>query len=158
MAENSKIEWTDHTFNPWRGCTAVSPACEHCYAEALSKRNPKALGVWGPNGTRVVVSEEQWWLPIKWNQEAEAAGERRRVFCASLADVFENWQGPMVDSQGRTLYRPDCEPGNAPVHWIQTKLRLGRGLLSMADVRRRLLSLIAKTPKLVMYRVPVVKP
>ncbi len=35
MGENSKIEWTDHTFNPWIGCTRVSPACQHCYAEAL---------------------------------------------------------------------------------------------------------------------------
>jgi protein gp37 len=76
-------------FNPWRGCTKVSPGCAHCYAERDSKRNPGVLGVWGPQGTRVVASEAQWRLPPKWDREARAAGVRRRVFCASLADVFE---------------------------------------------------------------------
>lgn len=33
MGENSKIEWTDHTFNPWCGCEKISPACAHCYAD-----------------------------------------------------------------------------------------------------------------------------
>lgn len=90
MAENSKIEWTDHTFNPWRGCTKISAGCANCYAETLSKRNPATLGIWGDNGTRVVASESYWKQPLKWNREAAAAGERRRVFCASLADVFED--------------------------------------------------------------------
>jgi protein gp37 len=91
MAENSKIQWTDHTFNPWRGCTKVSAGCKNCYAETMSGRNPGTLGVWGPKGTRVVASESYWRQPLKWNREAKAAGERRRVFCASLADVFEGW-------------------------------------------------------------------
>lgn len=90
MAENSKIEWTTHTFNPWRGCTKVSPGCAHCYAETLSRRNPAVLGIWGPNGTRPVAAESAWHQPLKWNRAAEAAGERHRVFCASLADVFED--------------------------------------------------------------------
>ena len=89
MAENSKIEWTHHTFNPWRGCEKVSPGCSHCYAETLSLRNPKTLGVWGRGGTRVIAAESYWRLPLKWDRDAAAAGERRRVFCASLADVFE---------------------------------------------------------------------
>jgi len=90
MAENSNIEWTDHTFNPWRGCTKVSAGCKNCYAETLSKRNPGVLGIWGDNGTRVVAAEAQWKQPLKWNQLAQAAGQRHRVFCASLADVFED--------------------------------------------------------------------
>lgn len=89
MAENSNIEWTDHTFNPWRGCTKVSPACENCYAETMSKRNPGVLGVWGKYGTRVIASETMWQQPLTWNRKAEAEGVRRKVFCASLADVFE---------------------------------------------------------------------
>ena len=89
MAENSKIQWTHHTFNPWRGCTKVSEGCKHCYAETMSKRNLKVLGQWGPNGTRVVASESMWREPMKWDAAAKAAGERHRVFCASLADVFE---------------------------------------------------------------------
>jgi protein gp37 len=95
------IEWTatrradgtlapGFTFNPWRGCTKVSPGCTHCYAETLSHRNPKVLGIWGDNGTRVVASEAAWREPWKWDRAAGAAGERHRVFCASLADVFED--------------------------------------------------------------------
>lgn len=86
MAENSKIEWTDHTFNPWVGCTKVSPACDHCYAEGWAKRS--GMVKWG--GPRKRTSEANWKKPAKWNREAKAAGVRRRVFCASLADVFDN--------------------------------------------------------------------
>ena len=89
MGQNSNIEWTHHTFNPWRGCTKVSAGCAHCYADTLSKRNPGTLGVWGPNGSRVVAAESYWRQPLKWDRDAAAAGERHRVFCASLADVFE---------------------------------------------------------------------
>jgi protein gp37 len=81
--------WTHHTFNPWRGCTKVSAGCAHCYADKLSARNPKSLGIWGKNGTRVVAAESYWREPLKWDAAAKAAGERHRVFCASLADVFE---------------------------------------------------------------------
>jgi protein gp37 len=90
MGQNSAIEWTHHTFNPWRGCAKVSPGCAHCYAEVQSKRNPKTLGVWGANGTRPVAAESYWRQPLAWDKAAEAAGERHRVFCASLADVFED--------------------------------------------------------------------
>jgi protein gp37 len=101
MGQNSKIEWTHHTFNPWRGCTKVSEGCQHCYAETMSGRNPSTLGVWGPKGTRVVAAEAYWRQPAKWNAEAKEAGERRRVFCASLADVFEGEEsmpGASVDA------------------------------------------------------------
>ena len=90
MAENSKIEWTDHTFNPWRGCTKISAGCANCYAETLSHRNPKTLGVWGDNGTRIIAAESMWREPLRWNRLAQKAGVRHRVFCASLADVFED--------------------------------------------------------------------
>jgi len=55
----------------------------------MSKRNPGTLGEWGPRGTRVVAAESYWKLPLRWDKAAAEAGERRRVFCASLADVFE---------------------------------------------------------------------
>lgn len=109
MAKNTAIEWTHATFNPWRGCTKVSEACAHCYAETLSGRNPSVLGVWGPSGKRVVAAESYWREPVKWNKAAEKAGERRRVFCASLADVFEKWDGPMLDTneQRLAIYTPN---------------------------------------------------
>lgn len=90
MGQDSKIQWCHHTFNPWRGCTKVSAGCTNCYAETLSKRNPAVLGVWGDLGTRVVASESMWRQPLRWNDEARKSGERRRVFTASLADVFED--------------------------------------------------------------------
>jgi protein gp37 len=89
MAENSKIEWTTHTFNPWMGCTKVSPACDFCYAEALMDHRYRKVQ-WGPHGKRVRTSPENWKKPLAWNRKAKAAGERHRVFCASLADWLDN--------------------------------------------------------------------
>ena len=66
----SKIQWTDYTFNPWRGCTKVSEGCANCYAERESKRNPKVLGEWGPGKPRVLASDDMWRSPLKWNKEA----------------------------------------------------------------------------------------
>lgn len=86
--KDSKIEWTHHTFNPWIGCTRVSPGCVNCYAETLMADRYKKVK-WGPTGERKRTSADYWKQPLKWNREAAAAGERRRVFCASIADVFE---------------------------------------------------------------------
>ena len=88
MAENSKIEWTTHTFNPWWGCTKVSDGCKFCYADSLATGR-FGLKVWGPTADRKPASEATWKEPLKWNKSAEKAGERHRVFCASMADVFE---------------------------------------------------------------------
>lgn len=93
MSENSKIEWCDHTFNPWLGCTKVSPGCDHCYAEQLmDMRMHRAR--WGAGQPRVRTSATNWREPVKWDaRHAEffvANGRRQRVFCASLADVFDN--------------------------------------------------------------------
>jgi protein gp37 len=88
MAENSSIEWTTHTFNPWWGCVKVSPACKYCYAELAAKRYGHQ--VWGINADRRTLSDKAWALPKKWNAAAAAAGERARVFCASMADVYED--------------------------------------------------------------------
>jgi protein gp37 len=70
MGENSKIEWTDHTFNPWTGCTKVSPGCDHCYAEAWSRRS--GLVEWGNNPRRRTSQAEK---PLKWNLEARTFKE-----------------------------------------------------------------------------------
>lgn len=87
MAANSKIEWCHHTFNPWVGCTKVSPACDHCYAESWAKRTGQAH-LWA--GDRRRTSASYWRQPLKWDRAAAATGQRPRVFCASLADVFDN--------------------------------------------------------------------
>lgn len=100
MGQDTKIQWCDHTFNPWRGCTKISPGCAHCYADAQSKRNPGVLGIWGDNGTRVVASEAKWREVVKWARQALKDGIRRKVFCASMADVFEDWKGTLTNSDG----------------------------------------------------------
>lgn len=87
MGDVTGIEWTDHTFNPWWGCVRVSPACEHCYAETFAAR----FGVkWGVKAERRPSSAKVWSGPAKWNAAAEKEGRRHRVFCASMADVFED--------------------------------------------------------------------
>ncbi|MFA8336336.1 phage Gp37/Gp68 family protein [Burkholderia cenocepacia] len=97
MAENSTIEWTDHTFSPWIGCTKVSPGCDNCYAEQLMDKRMHKV-VWGPHGERVRTSAATWRQPLRWNaRHAEffaTHGRRQRVFCASLADVFDNAVDP----------------------------------------------------------------
>lgn len=121
MAKQTGIEWADSTFNPWMGCTKVSPACDNCYAQNLMEhRMHKA--VWGAGQPRVRTSVENWNLPLRWNREPFAgcnecgwrgapvkrganhhcghcdavnlSPARRRVFCASLADVFDNEVDP----------------------------------------------------------------
>jgi len=89
MGTGSAIEWCTHTFNPWIGCSKVSAGCTHCYAEQLMDvRFGKAS--WGLDGTRERTNPAYWKLPLKWNKQAEESDTRPRVFCASLADVFED--------------------------------------------------------------------
>jgi protein gp37 len=88
MGQNSKIEWTHHTFNPWWGCIKISPACKHCYAHSWAKR--LGLDLWGRGTGRRFFGDAHWLQPLKWNRDAECARQRRRVFCASMSDVFEN--------------------------------------------------------------------
>ena len=95
MSENSKIEWTDHTFNPWEGCQKVGPGCDYCYAETRNARYGGGVAAnWGPGAPRRRTSVANWRKPLAWNRNADAFyaehGRRQRVFCASLADVFDN--------------------------------------------------------------------
>lgn len=88
MTANSKIEWTDHTFNPWWGCVKVSEGCKFCYAEGLSKRYGN--DVFGVDKDRRFFSHKHWQEPYKWDRVAGTEGKRARVFCSSMADVFED--------------------------------------------------------------------
>jgi protein gp37 len=87
MGEISAISWTDMTFNPWIGCTKVGPGCDHCYAEADFDHRKHRV-TWGAGSPRSRTSA--WRDHIKWNRAAAKTGYRPRVFCASLADVFDN--------------------------------------------------------------------
>ncbi len=87
MGKNTAIAWTHHTFNPVWGCEKVSPGCDRCYAETFDRR----VGGhhWGPNAPRRTFGPKHWTEPYAWNRAAEDAGERRRVFCGSMCDVFD---------------------------------------------------------------------
>jgi protein gp37 len=89
MAETTEISWAHSTFNPWIGCTKVSPGCDHCYAERdMAIRRGRVE--WGAGAARSRTSEAYWKQPLTWDRKAKASGQPWRVFCASLADVFDN--------------------------------------------------------------------
>lgn len=100
MGQHSAIEWTDHTFNPWWGCVKVSPGCTHCYAETWAKRY--GHNVWGKKSHRRFFGETHWSQPKKWNKQATSNNVRMRVFCASMADVFED--NPLLESERDRLW------------------------------------------------------
>ncbi|MCW5141097.1 phage Gp37/Gp68 family protein [Burkholderia cenocepacia] len=169
MSENSKIEWTDATFNPWEGCQKVGPGCDHCYAETRNARFSGGTATnWGPGAPRRRTSAANWRKPLAWNaraffqcndcgrrgfgmpyldvnpgtggvlgdgHECEACGSRdmepvdMRVFCASLADVFDNavdpaWRRDLFELIART---PNLE-------WLLLTKRIGNARDMLNDV------------------------
>lgn len=125
MAERSNIEWCDHTFNPWEGCQKVGPGCDHCYAETRNARFGGGQAPnWGPGAPRRRTGKDTWAKPKKWQKRAAdfmaQHGRRQRVFCASLADVFDN---QVPDAWRRDLFAlisatPDLD-------WLLLTKRIG---------------------------------
>ncbi|MBJ9669003.1 phage Gp37/Gp68 family protein [Burkholderia cenocepacia] len=161
MSENSKIEWTDHTFNPFIGCTKVSPGCDHCYAEQLMDKRLHKV-VWGAHGERVRTSAATWREPIRWNarhaQFFAAHGRRQRVFCASLADVFDNAVDPSwrEDLFALISSTPNLDwllltkrIGNVPAMvsiisgWLPDNVWLGATIVNQAEADRDIPKLLA---------------
>lgn len=127
MAETTAISWADKTFNPWVGCTKVSPGCDHCYAEGWAKRSGR--DVWGSGKARQHTAAGYWREPLKWNAEAESTGTRPRVF-PSLCDPFDaeapqEWRQEFWEIIDRTPYidwlllskRPNNMPKMLPHLW-----------------------------------------
>lgn len=126
MAENTNISWCDHTFNPWVGCERISPACDLCYAATWAKRagHPE---LW--QGERRRTTRENWKQPLKWDAAARAAGKRVRVFCASLADVFDNavpmeWRVDLFELIGKTTN----------IDWLLLTKRIGNANRMLDEV------------------------
>lgn len=101
MGAKTDVQWVNrvqpdgtvipgHTFNGWWGCLKVSEECKNCYAEGIAAHYGHQ--VWGPaaNTTRRLFGEKHWHEPIRWNLQAEKQEHRQSVFCASMADVFED--------------------------------------------------------------------
>lgn len=137
--ENSKIQWTHHTFNAWRGCQKVSADCANCYAEDLSLKDSK-FGKWSTirdAGERVVSKESEWGLLNRWNRLAFEAGEVHRVFCSSLSDVFEEYDSEYGKvTQDGSIYRVLSDDGR--------NMRLG----TLNDLRKRLFDRIEQLTNL----------
>jgi len=112
MGNNSKIEWTHHTFNPWWGCMKVSEGCKNCYAETWDKR--WGGGHWGPMTGRRLMSEDYWQLPLAWNARAARTGIPMRVFCGSMCDIYEYHSEVWLLRQ-RLFELIDCTPW---LRWI----------------------------------------
>lgn len=125
MAENSLIEWTDHTFNPWMGCTKVSPACDNCYAENLMDTRYGQV-TWGAGQPRRRTGSATWATPHKWQRQAVATGTNPFVFCASLADVFDN---EVVDEWRADLF--NVVEATPNLIWLLLTKRIGN-VLKMA--------------------------
>lgn len=152
--ENTKIEWADHTFNPWIGCTKVSTGCDHCYAEFSFAKRFKTVQ-WGANQPRKRTSTQYWQAPLKWEKEAHAKIKaytdfaaqhkltdeemmnrgfikptRPRVFCASLADVFDNnapdeWRADLFKLIHETPY----------LDWLLLTKRIGNAAPMLSRIR-----------------------
>lgn len=177
MAEQSGISWTDATFNPWSGCTKVGPGCDNCYAEALMDKRWQRVQ-WGPGQPRRRTTTT-WRDPVKWNTNHAAFfaqhGRRQRVFCASLADVFDNEVDPawrvdlfqliadtpnldwliltkrignaarMINEASRTVYKGAGEPT-----WPWENVWLGATVVNQEEADRDIPKLLA-TPARVRF-------
>lgn len=131
MAENSNIEWTDHTFNPWIGCQKVGPGCDHCYAETWDARGLQGAATrWGPDADRTRTGAANWNKPRTWDRKAKETGRRARVFCASLADVFDNHKSILPEWR-RDLWRLIAETPN--LDWLMLTKRPGNILKMLPD-------------------------
>lgn len=134
MSENSSIEWTDHTFNPWEGCQKVGPGCDHCYAETRNARFSGGTAVnWGPGAPRRRTSAANWRKPLQWNRDGTFYAihrRRQRVFCASLADWLDNsvpieWLADLLDTIRLT--------GN--LDWLLLSKRIGNWIRRLEEAR-----------------------
>ncbi|QOR55236.1 MAG: hypothetical protein SHS37scaffold220_5 [Phage 67_12] len=163
MSDETKIEWADSTFNPWEGCTKVGPGCDHCYAENRNARFAGGQAInWGPGAPRRRTTSANWRKPLQWEREAAAFqaehGRRRRVFCASLADVFDNevdlaWREELFALINAT---PSLDwllltkrIGNVPMMaslipgWLPKNVWLGATIVNQAEADRDIPKLLA---------------
>lgn len=131
MGANTKIEWCDHTYNPWHGCAKVSPGCANCYAELQNKLPVRVR--WGKGEVR--YRPKNLSDPERWNVDSVKSvaegGRRLRVFSASNADILDpevdpSWQADLWDLVERTPHldwllltkRPEQARRLLPKSWL----------------------------------------
>lgn len=118
MSENTKIQWADNTFNPWEGCTKVSPGCLHCYADTRAQRFGQVK--WGKGQPRRRTSAANWKLPVKWNREAAQAERDHDADMIEYADRTESWTRPRVFCASLADWLDD----EVPIEWLADLLKL----------------------------------
>ena len=156
MGERSKISWTDASFSPWFGCTRVSAACDHCYAEDWSRRYRKAE--WGPHADRQRSAATSWLRPLAWDRKAAKAGRRTVVFVSEVSDVFDNhaadeWRADLWALMRQTPHllwlvltkRPQNMARMLPSDWPLANVWLGVTAENETEATRRL-PILAATP------------
>lgn len=111
MSANTRIEWADHTFNPWIGCTRVSEGCRNCYAERMAGRFGQT---WGPAGERRRTAESTWKQPLAWNRQAQREGRRYSVF-PSMCDPFDDHPS-ITDAMASDFGKLICDTPN--LDWL----------------------------------------
>lgn len=139
MSENTKIEWCDHTFNPWEGCQKIGPGCDNCYAATRNARFAGGIAInWGAGAPRRRTSASNWNKPRAWNAQADAFmaqhGRRQRVFCASLADVFDNAVDPLWRAELFALIQ-----ATPNLDWLLLTKRIGNAKDMIFEARKALL-------------------
>ena len=145
MGVNTGISWADHTFNPWLGCQRVSAACGNCYAAAWADRFFPDRQLGEPGSERQRTAPSTWSEPRAWNRKAPGT-----VFCASLADVFDNkapdgWRQELwalVRSTPNLLWlllskRPQNMKKMLPPDWPLPNAWLGVTAEDRTEARRR---------------------
>lgn len=145
MGAATKIQWCQHTLNPLVGCSKAHTGCLRCYAETYA--NYTGIAKWGPAGTRL-LSKGPWKEVAKWNAAAKERGEKELTFCASLADVFEDWRGPMTANRAGDVWHVS-ETGGPRITLPRTEYREGYRLLTMNDVRVDLFKVIDNSQNLI---------
>lgn len=119
MSETTNIAWCDSTWNPWEGCSKISPGCDSCYAEARNQRFHGGVN-WGPGAPRRRTSPAYWRQPLAWDRKARESGKPWRVFCGSLCDVFDN---EVPEGRRRDLFELICATDN--LTWLLLTKRIG---------------------------------
>lgn len=132
MPLGTDISWAESTFNPWIGCTEVSPACDFCYARREDEKKMWTPEGWGKGKERKHTSPSSWNAVRSWNKEMAKRGRRMRVFCASLCDVLdvevdESWRTELWELIKETTSldwqlltkRPSLYASKLPKEWMK---------------------------------------